>query len=134
MKSDLTTEEYILFWDATLGQINAQFELWLTITFAVIVASYIAGHRLPKLLQYLVASLYSLTSILLFLTVVAIARRAGEYNILGLFAEDPGALTWVIAPLRLGVWILGTVTTVIFIFKGNLAVDKDPDSDTQPKF
>lgn len=130
MKSDLTTEEYFLIWDATLGQINAQFELWLTITFAVIVASYFAGHRLPKLLQYLVATLYSLTSILLLLTLIAAASRAAEYGIFGLLAEDPSVFSWLIAPLRMAVWILGSVTTVIFIFKGNLAGNKHPDSDS----
>ncbi len=129
MKSDLTTEEVILIWDATLGQINAQFELWLTITFAVIVASYFAGHRLPKSLQYLIATLYSLTSVLLLLTLISAANRAAGYGILGLLAEDPSVFTWLIAPLRIGVWILGTITTVIFIFKANLAGNKLPDSD-----
>jgi len=53
MREELTNEELIQLYDVVTSSVNSQFELWITITFAVIIASYIAGHRLAKSLQYL---------------------------------------------------------------------------------
>ena len=58
MDPQLTTEEFIELMGITTTSINSQFELWLTVTFAVIVASYLAGHRLSNALRYLIAALY----------------------------------------------------------------------------
>ena len=57
VSNELNDEELILLYDVVTGSVNAQFELWLTITFAVIIASYLAGHRLARSLQYLIATL-----------------------------------------------------------------------------
>ena len=46
VSNELNNEELILLYDVVTGSVNEQFELWLTITFAVIIASYLAGHRL----------------------------------------------------------------------------------------
>ena len=48
MREELTNEELIQLYDVVTSSVNSQFELWITITFAVIIASYIAGHRLAK--------------------------------------------------------------------------------------
>ena len=53
MREELTNEELIQLYDAATSGVNAQFELWITITFAVIIASYLAGHRLARSLQYM---------------------------------------------------------------------------------
>lgn len=118
MNTELTNEELILLWDATISNINSQFELWLTITFAVIIASYIAGHRLRKSLQILIATLYVAVSLLLFLMLVGTVSFASQFSGIGIFV-DPTMGELTIAVLRGGVWVLGTIATLIFIFKGH---------------
>jgi hypothetical protein len=118
MDTQPTVEQSILIREFLLGQVNSQFELWLTITFAVIIASYIAGHNLSRSLRQLIASLYLLVSILLLAVAagaVSFAREMGGTSIL----EVPSFLGYTIALLRPTVWILGTITTIIFIFSGN---------------
>ena len=62
VSNELNNEELILLYDVVTGSVNEQFELWLTITFAVIIASYLAGHRLARSLQYLIATIYTAMS------------------------------------------------------------------------
>jgi hypothetical protein len=118
MEQPLSTEELIELIGVTTSNINDQFELWLTVTFAVIIASHLAGHRLSKGFRHLVASLYTAVSILLLLMLTDAVRTASLLS--GEFAEnffsDPIRLP--IAVLRFGVWILGTAATLVFIYKG----------------
>jgi|GEM_PF-3270662 len=74
MEQDSTISEFVSVLDAVQSNINSQFELWVTITFAVIIASYIAGHKLPTLLKHLIATLCISVSLLLWLMLV---RRKG---------------------------------------------------------
>lgn len=116
MPEQLTNEELIQLYDAVFSNINTQFELWVTITFAVIIASYIAGHRLERSLQYIVAILYTSVSLLLVLMLISAVNFAGEFNAFGIAAvQDTMTLTIVV--LRMGIWIFGTVATLVFIFK-----------------
>ena len=116
MRAKLNNEELIQLYDAVFANINTQFELWITITFAVIIASYVAGHRLERSLQYLIATLYTAVSLLLLLMLISAVSFAGSFNAFGIQAEqDP--LTVFIVFLRVGVWILGTIATLVFIFK-----------------
>ena len=92
--------------------------MWLTITFAVIIASYIAGYKLSMFLQILVAVLYSLVSLLLLLMLIDAIRFAGELGGIGIFTDSDDPLTIVIVFLRMLVWLIGTTATIIFIFKG----------------
>ena len=116
MREDLNNEELIQLWDAVFTNINTQFELWITITFAVIIASYVAGHRLERSLQYLIAALYLAVSLLLLLMLISAVSFAGSFDAFGVLVEqDP--ITVVIVFLRVGVWILGTIATLVFIFK-----------------
>lgn len=118
MDRSLTTEELIELVTYTVTTINAQFELWITITFAVIIASYIAGHKLSRSLQYLIATLYALVSVLLFAMLVGAVRFMGRFDAGGLFASEVDLLQYFIGLLRVVVWVLGSVATLIFIFKG----------------
>ena len=116
MREKLNNEELIQLYDAVFANINTQFELWITITFAVIIASYVAGHRLERSLQYLIATLYTAVSLLLLLMLISAVSFAGSFNAFGIQAEqDP--LTVFIVFLRVGVWILGTIATLVFIFR-----------------
>ena len=119
MREDLTNEELIQLYDVVTSGVNAQFELWVTITFAVIIASYLAGHRLARLFQYLIATLYTAVSVLLFLMLLGAVQFSQQFDGLNLGASSGSNLVLAIAVLRIAVWILGTIATIVFIFKGH---------------
>ena len=123
VEQELTREELIELIGVTTANVNDQFELWLTVTFAVIIASHLAVHRLSNGFLHLVATLYTAVSILLFLmlaqAVKSAAMIAGE--VVEDYYADPMVLS--IAALRLGVWVLGTVATLVFIYKNGGKVE-----------
>ena len=118
MHVELTNEELIQLYDVVTGSVNAQFELWITITFAVIIASYLAGHRLARSLQYIIATLYTAVSLLLYLMLLSAVQFSQQFDLnLGVSSESKVVLAVVV--LRTVVWILGTIATIVFIFKGH---------------
>lgn len=119
MREELTNEELIQLYDVVTSSVNAQFELWLTITFAVIIASYIAGHRLAKSLQYLIAILYTAVSALLFLMLLGAVQFSEQFDALTAGTSSASDVVGTIVVLRTSVWILGTIATIVFIFKGH---------------
>jgi hypothetical protein len=125
MREQLTNEELIQLYEVVTSSVNAQFELWLTITFAVIIASYIAGHRLARPLQYLIAILYTAVSVLLFLMLLGAVQFSAQFDALTVGTSSASGVVSAIVVLRTSVWILGTIATIVFIFKGH----KDDTSD-----
>ena len=119
MREGLTNEELIQLYDVVTGSVNAQFELWLTITFAVIIASHIAGHRLAKSLQYLIATLYTAVSVLLYLMLLGAVQFSQQFDVIAAGTSSASDVAGPITVLRTAVWILGTISTIVFIFKGH---------------
>ena len=121
MSRQLTTEEAIELLALSVDNINQQFELWVTITFAVIVASYIAGHKLSRVFRIWFVTLYLMVSTLLFLMLAS-----SGFTIQTLIAESPtplgfdtsDSLSVVIIILRVLVWLVGSAVTVFFILRG----------------
>ncbi len=118
MREELNNEELIQLYEVVTNSVNAQFELWVTITFAVIIASYLAGHRLPRTLQYLIAVLYTAVSVLLFLMLLGAIQFSQQFN-LDLGASSDSNLVLSVVVLRVAVWILGSIATIVFIFMGH---------------
>jgi hypothetical protein len=118
MHVELTNEELIQLYDVVTGSVNAQFELWLTITFAVIIASYLAGHSLARSLQYLIATLYMAVSVLLYLMLLGAVQFSQQFD-QNMGASSGSNIVLAIVVLRTAVWILGTIATIVFIFKGH---------------
>ena len=119
MREELTNEELILLYDVVTGSVNAQFEFWLTITFAVIIASYLAGHRLSRPLQYLMTALYTAVSVLLYLMLLSAVQFSQQFDELNVGASSEDSVILAIVVLRTSVWLLGTIATIVFIFKGH---------------
>ena len=119
MHEQLTNEELIQLYAVVTTSVNAQFELWLTITFAVIIASYLAGHRLARSLQYVMATLYTAVSVLLYLMLVGAVQFSQQFDALNSGASSENKLVFAIVVLRTLVWMLGTIATIVFIFKGH---------------
>jgi hypothetical protein len=125
MTAPLTNEELIDLAAVVMENINGQFQLWLTITFGVIIASYVAGHRLSRILRWALATLYLSVSALLLLVLVSFVQFGNET--LGDRIEEilgASAVYRLIPWLRVAIWIVGTVVTVTFIFHGTRERDE----------
>jgi hypothetical protein len=99
------------------ASIDLQFQFWLSITFAVIVAGFVAGQRFDFKLRSLAAVLY----------VLATAHLATRWMYDGAVGErwtkvlvsrgvDIG-IPWTSVYLRMAVMLLGTVSALVFLFR-----------------
>ena len=95
--------------------IDDQFQFWLTITFAVIVANFVAGNRLSRKTRYVVALLYTLAVVVLvsrwYYVAVEASQLRQQLGDLGIFFEFP-VITMV---SRVVVVVLGTASSLIFL-------------------
>jgi len=109
----------------SMSAIDAQFQLWLTITFAAVVASFLARDQLSRVLRLTLATLYLLSVGLLALR-MAYHFEVGQYLATALLrdisdAGPPGTYVRVIGWLRSLVMILGTLSATLFILYSSLA-------------
>jgi len=99
------------------ASIDLQFQFWLSITFAVIVAGFVAGRRLDLKLRLLAAVLYVLAT-------VHLATRwmydggVGErwVEVLVSRGVDIG-IPQVAVNFRMALMLLGTVSALVFLFR-----------------
>jgi hypothetical protein len=99
------------------ASIDLQFQFWLSITFAVIVAGFVAGRRLDLRLRLLAAVLYVLAT-------VHLAARwmydggVGERWVKVLVSRgvDIG-IPQVAVSFRMALMLLGTVSALVFLFR-----------------
>lgn len=99
------------------GSIDLQFQFWLTITFAVIVATFSAGDRLAFRLRLLAAVLYLLASAHLLTRWMfdgAVAER--WVKILVSRGVDIG-IPWIAVTLRLLLMLVGSVAALVFLMR-----------------
>ena len=104
-----------------------QFQFWLSITFAVIVASFIAGDRLRYSWRTVIGALYLLATVLfafrlsesaqnLMLYLQPALERGAEWT-------NSGDLVFL---LRAAVMLVGTCATIWFLYAGRKGTDGDP--------
>jgi hypothetical protein len=98
------------------SSIDLQFQFWLSITFAVVVASFTAGPRLIFQLRLLTSALYILASAQIAARWYSDGQTAQAWIALlagrGVHYETP----WVAAYFRMAVMVLGTAATLVFLF------------------
>ena len=113
------------------AQIDTQFQVWLTITFAVLVASFIAGHRLhlPGRLVILLLYIVAGTIVLLrYATAIEWVGYVGRlYETYGV-AQPPESGTMVL--LRLGLMVLGGIVTGLAVLFPGLGFHKSDSDDS----
>ena len=102
------------------SEINLQFEFWLTVTFAVIVASFVAGKQLVQKLRVAAAFLY-IIAVVVFLSRWYYAANDAEIfkaalNEAGVAINTP----WVTLFSRAALVLLGTAATLTFLLKKQL--------------
>jgi len=100
---------------------DVQFQYWLTVTFAAVVAAFVAGQRLNLLLRSIAAVLYLLTAILL------VSRFYSAVTIFGFMwsaLADRGIeipsnpVAWL---FRGSVFVLGTGAAILFLLLPKIA-------------
>jgi hypothetical protein len=112
-------------WLMSQSEINAQFEFWLTVSFAVIVASFIGRKRLNRNLRFVVALLYSLA------VIVFVSRwyyAVGEAQMFRAALLESGvalSTPWITAIARVTLVALGTLTALIFLLSKKFHFEPD---------
>ncbi len=112
---------FALFQTAVAG-IDSQFEFWLTITFALVVSTFFAGHVLTRGVRIMIASLY-LVSIILVSLQLAFHHQQARYLVsllvdIGL-EVPPTQAVWADA-VRILVFSMGSLAAIVFVVRPDL--------------
>ena len=113
--NDISTSDLLNLVLTQRGNIDLQFQFWLTITFAVIVAAYSAGDRLDRKLRVMAAALYLLASVHLgsrWMFDGSVAMR--WVNLLHARGVDIG-IPWFAVYARMALMVLGTAAAVVLL-------------------
>ncbi len=99
------------------ASMDDQFQYWISITFAVVAAAFIAGKRLTQPMRYVIAVIYALATLLLVSRFVNIAP-----TVLAVITalEEAGVdfippVGWTIVGSRYFIFGLGTVAALYFL-------------------
>jgi hypothetical protein len=95
--------------------INTQFEYWITITFAVVVASFVAGRRLNRRLRFALALLYGLSTVVLVSRLGYNALDAADFREALLASGVTLRTPWVTIISRTTLFLLGTSAALVFL-------------------
>jgi hypothetical protein len=112
-----------------IKDIDTQFQVWLSVTFAVLVASFVAGARLSRGGRVAIAVLYLFGVAVLYLrytrALTFIPYVFQLFATYGAPAPDPGSAL----PIQLRQWLfaLGTVMTVLAVLVPSLGLARDKD-------
>jgi hypothetical protein len=113
---------------------DAQFQYWMSVSFAVIVAVFVAGERLTDRFRLLIAILYTAVS---FLFLARLLGSAFHFQILlaagldrGLPNINPGN-TGIAGPMRYAILIVGGCTTIWFTLRGQIGERAERVSDVE---
>lgn len=99
---------------AALGLTDSILQIWITLTFAVIVSTYVAGRRFDRPVYLLVSGLYGLASMILFTRFSSAAFQAFYYkNLLVTKGFDPWPVPNVVS-------IIIASGTCLLLFAGTL--------------
>jgi len=100
------------------ASMDTQFQYWISVTFAVVVASFVAGERLSRPMRLLAAVLYLLASVLLISRFLQFAQTTRMYEIALADAGSPTASAGrLILFTRFLLFGLGTASALYFLFK-----------------
>lgn len=110
---------YEVLYDS-LSLADSILQLWVTVTFAVIVATFIAGDRLGRIMYRLVSNLYAFYALVLFTRYGSSAFQIFHYrNILDERGFEPWPVPyWVSIVIGSGTFLLmfaGTIATIWFM-------------------
>lgn len=120
---------------AASGDIDQQFEFWLSITFAVLIASHVWGARLNPYVKWLLATLYVFASAILYLRyllaidfIVYVRDLYTQYNV-----NEPPSPGSKISFLRQTLFIVGTIVTTIFVINPRAGQPKSDQAESRSR-
>lgn len=105
---------------AALGLTDSILQIWITLTFAVIVSTYIAGDRFNRHVYWLLTCLYAFASFILLVRFGSAAMQAFHYKNL-LIARGfepwpvPNVVSLVIGGGSVALILAGTIGTLWFV-------------------
>ena len=107
-------------------RVDAQFQYWLSVSFAVIVACFVAGERLNSKLRLLLTALYFLAAgvfiMKYFTNQTALIMYVSEMNSRALNYRDLGASEYLLPTIvwfRQILFLVGTITTIWFLYSNH---------------
>ena len=103
--------------------IDAQFQFWITITFAVIAANFIAGRRLSPRSRYAIALLYALAVVVLASRWIYVAADTIQFRDQLRESGVVLAVPTVTIAARAVLVALGTVASLVFLLSNWLRDD-----------
>lgn len=113
--NDISTSDLLTLVLAQRGNIDLQFQFWLTITFAVLVAAFSAGDRLDRRLRVMAAALYLLATVHLVTRWIYDGSVASRWvGVLNARGVDIG-IPWFAVYARMALMVLGTTAAVVFL-------------------
>jgi len=101
----------------SLEQIDTTFNIWMSATFAVLVATHVVGAQLKNRVLLVIATLYGLFSLLYLGRIINSGSLAIMYQ-----SQIDGQLPTLDFPLgalRLLIFAIGTVSTLYFLFRSS---------------
>ncbi len=108
------------------ADIDGQFQFWLSITFAALVASFVAGDRLPGRARVLMVLMYLVASVLLFRRYLRgmdyFQHVMQLYTASGFIPPPPRGGLLSTAQLRWGLWVLGSLISAVVLLFPRLGV------------
>jgi hypothetical protein len=115
----LSEADLLSLYLAVMQDIDTQFQFWLSITFAVLVASFVADERLNRLERVVIAIFYGAAATVLLLRYQSALRMAVEVR---LMFDDGGLQPPEIAPaataIRLLLFTLGSLIAAASVIFG----------------
>ena len=113
--NDVSTSDLLNLVMTQRGNIDLQFQFWLTITFAVIIAAYSAGDRLDRRLRVMAAALYLLATVHLATRWIYDGSVGSRWvNVLHARGIDFD-IPWFAVYTRMALMVLGTTAAVVFL-------------------
>ena len=123
----LSTAELLELMMILRDDLGTQFQYWLSITFAILIASYIAGERFLMPWRIFAAVLYGLTtavfSIRYYVSGLNFRNYLGELGTRGDLWTDQ---TSILIGIRMTLFVVGTIGTLWFLF----ATDSEKEKPT----
>lgn len=100
-----------------VAQIDASFEFWLTISFAVLMAIHITGNSMKAALKRLLCCLYVAASLISIFLTLGDMIQAGEF--VQQLDEPPSATPFnaIAQGSRLVLYVIGTIAISVAIFR-----------------
>lgn len=128
---ELTFFQLLQLVDITINRLESVFQFWLSVTFAAIVASHLAGDRLTKAYASMLTGLYLVFTFSVVVRMMAFRETLERYFLQVVEMRGDSLGSSVVGLVNASIWataILGTLATVVFIWHSYLTTGNGQES------